>query len=85
MLLNDISGRYYLDKCVFNISDRNELNTQVAMFESWRSLISEELLSHQLTKECYTPLSVEELKQLSLYEILELRDIYTHYNKPDEP
>ncbi|MFH5181598.1 hypothetical protein ACHHV8_02590 [Paenibacillus sp. TAB 01] len=75
-ILLDIQGRYGLDNYVFGSTERSEINATIAMFETWRQLIALELHNHGMISEKYEPLTKEELKHMSFYDVLELRDFY---------
>lgn len=75
-LIGDMLGRYRVDAVIGNANSREEINVQVAMFEMWRELISNELMNNGLIQQKYAPISDEELRCMSLSDILELRDFY---------
>jgi len=75
-ILSDIQGRCQMDTFVFGASERKDLDIQIEMFERWRYMISKKLFDAGLVNDCFSPLILEELKQRSLYVILEMREFY---------
>lgn len=75
-ILSDIQGRYHINSCVFNVSDRSEINQLIAMFETWRQLVSDQLYNEGLINERYSALTLENLEKKSLLDVLDLRSFY---------
>lgn len=57
---------------------------QILMYETWRELVSQELLKYGMIDEGYIRKSNEELRAMSLYDLLELRDLYIRYRGEDD-
>lgn len=78
-ILDDIQGRYGLDRMILGGSDRDEQETLISMFEHWRQLVSRELYSKGLITEEFKAMETPEIKKLSLYDLLELRENYLKF------
>ncbi len=75
-ILADILGRYYIDRIILGSPERAEQEILISMFEKWRQLVSRKLLDSGMIAESYTAMKDNEIMNLSLYDLLELRDKY---------
>ncbi|WP_240420463.1 hypothetical protein [Paenibacillus periandrae] len=75
-ILDDIQGRYGLDQMIIGGPDRKEQEIIILMFEQWRQLVSRELHAKGLINDCYRPMEIHEIENLSLSELLEIREKY---------
>jgi hypothetical protein len=83
-LIDDMLGRYKIDAAIAYANDREDINIKVGMYETWRELISIELLKCGMIQQGYTRKSDKEIEDLSLYDILELRDFYIKWRGEEE-
>ncbi|WP_274648996.1 hypothetical protein [Paenibacillus humicola] len=75
-ILDDIQGRYALDRMIIGGPDRKDQEILASMFEKWRHLVSRELHVKGIVSEIYSPLELHEIEKLSLFDLLELREKY---------
>lgn len=69
---------------VEDVNIRDLASAQILMYETWRELVSQELLKYGMIDEGYIRKSNEELRAMSLYDLLELRDLYIRYRGEDD-
>jgi hypothetical protein len=75
-ILDDIQGRYGLDRMILGGPDRDSQEILISMFEKWRQLVSQNLYAQGLINECYKVMENHEIQKLSLYDLLEIRENY---------
>lgn len=83
-IVQDMRGRDSVGVPIEDVNMRDFASAQISMYESWREIISQELLKFGLTDEGYIRKSNEELRAMSLYDLLELREVYIRYKGEEE-
>lgn len=78
-IIQDMRGRDSVGVPIEDVNMRDSASAQISMYERWREIISQELLKFGLSDEVYTRKSKEDLRAMSLYDLLELRDHYIRY------
>lgn len=74
-----MKGRDSVGVPIEDVNIRDFASAQISMCESWREIVSQKLLKFGLSEEVYTRKSKEELRAMSLYDLLGLRDRFIRY------
>lgn len=83
-LIQDMRVRDSTEKSIENVNIRDVAIIQISMYETWRELISQELLRCGMVDEGYIRKRNEDLRAMSFHDLLELRDLYVRYQGEDD-